>query len=155
MIVDVVRNDLGRVCAAGSVEVCRHAELMSLPTVHHLFSTVKGRLCADAGPVDLLRAAFPAASITGAPKIEAMRAARREEGQLRGPCMGAIGWISMDGRMELSVAIRTAFASGGRVRYYAGCGITAESDPGNEFEESRHKAAAFARAVGSQDNGNG
>ncbi len=145
MIVDVVRNDLGRVCETGSVEVTQHAALMTLPTVHHLYSTVRGRL--RDGLVDLLRAAFPAASITGAPKIEAIRAAMREEGQLRGPCMGAIGWISMDGNMELSVAIRTAFTSDGQVRYYAGCGITADSDPHTEFVESSHKAAAFVRAL--------
>ena len=145
MIVDVVRNDLGRVCETGSVEVTQHAALMTLPTVHHLYSTVKGRL--REGLVDLLRAAFPAASITGAPKIEAIRAAIREEGQLRGPCMGAIGWISMDGNMELSVAIRTAFTSDGQVRYYAGCGITVDSDPHTEFIESSHKAAAFVRAL--------
>ncbi len=145
MIVDVVRNDLGRVCETGSVKVTQHAALMTLPTVHHLYSTVKGRL--RGGLVDLLRAAFPAASITGAPKIEAIRAAMREERQLRGPCMGAIGWISMDGNMELSVAIRTAFTSDGQVRYYAGCGITADSDPHTEFIESSHKAAAFVRAL--------
>ena len=150
MIVDVARNDLGRVCETGSVEVAAHAEMMTLPTVHHLFSTVRGRLREGTRPVDLLRAAFPAASITGAPKIEAMRIAVREEGQLRGPCMGAIGWISMDGRMELSVAIRTAFVIGDRVRYYAGCGITAGSDPASEFEESQHKAAAFVRALGTE-----
>jgi para-aminobenzoate synthetase component 1 len=145
MIVDVVRNDLGRVCEIGSVEVTQHAALMTLPTVHHLYSTVRGRL--RGGLVDLLRAAFPAASITGAPKIEAIRVAMREEGQQRGPCMGAIGWISMDGNMELSVAIRTAFTSDGQVRYYAGCGITADSDPHTEFIESSHKAAAFVRAL--------
>ena len=147
MIVDVVRNDLARVCEPGSVKVVKHAEFMSLPTVHHLFSTVRGRLRDDAGAADLLRAAFPAASITGAPKIEAMRLAMREEGQRRGPAMGAIGWISLDGRMELSVAIRTAFVTGGRARYYAGCGITSDSVARAELEESRHKAAAFARAL--------
>ena len=154
MIVDVVRNDLGRVCRTGSVQVVQHAESMSLPTVHHLFSTVKGSLREDAGIVDLLRAAFPAASISGAPKIEAMRAAMREEGQWRGPCMGAIGWISLDGRMELSVAIRTAFVADDRVRYYAGCGITSDSIPSAEFEESRHKAAAFVRALGREQDPN-
>jgi len=151
MIVDVVRNDLSRVCKAGSVEVTAHAELMTLPTVHHSFSTVRGALRDDTGSADLLRAAFPAASISGAPKIEAMRIAAREENQPRGPCMGAIGWIGMDGHMELSVAIRTAFVADGVVRYYAGCGITAGSDPAAEFEESRHKAAAFVRALGRED----
>ncbi|MBV8843059.1 MAG: anthranilate synthase component I family protein, partial [Bryobacterales bacterium] len=89
MIVDVTRNDLARVCEPGSVEVVEHAAHLSLPTVHHLFSTVRGRLRRECGSVDLLRAAFPAASISGAPKIEAMRVAFREEGQWRGPCMGA------------------------------------------------------------------
>lgn len=147
MIVDVTRNDLARVCQPGSVEVLKHAELMTLPTVHHLFSTVRGRLREGIGPVQLLKAAFPAASISGAPKIEAMRIAMREEGHLRGPCMGAIGWISLDGDMELSVAIRTAFAEYGRVRYLAGCGITAGSVPADEYAESEHKAAAFIRAL--------
>jgi para-aminobenzoate synthetase component I len=147
MIVDVVRNDLGRVCEIGSVKVVAHAEMMTLPTVHHLYSTVTGKLRDDASSVDLLRAAFPPASISGAPKIEAIRVAMREEKQLRGPCMGAIGWISMNGDMDLSVAIRTAFVTNGLVRYYAGCGITADSVPSDEFEESEHKAAAFVRAL--------
>jgi len=148
MIVDVVRNDLARVCKTGTVKVESHAALMTIPTVHHLWSKVTGRLREGNTPVDLLRAAFPPASISGAPKIEAMRVAMREEGQLRGPCMGAIGWISLDGDMELSVAIRTAFSTGGRVRYYAGCGITSESDPATEYEESAHKSAAFLKALG-------
>ncbi len=130
---------------------------MSLPTVHHSFSVVRGHLRNDASLVDLLRASFPAASISGAPKIEAIRVALREEKQLRGPCMGAIGWMSLgeseagasqNKRMEMSVAIRTAFVTDGIVRYYAGCGITADSDPAAEFEESGHKAAAFLRALG-------
>jgi para-aminobenzoate synthetase component 1 len=147
MIVDVVRNDLSRVCQVGSVKVTEHAKLMTLPTVHHSYSTVQGRLKTGAGPIDLLRAAFPAASISGAPKIEAMRVAMREEGRRRGPCMGAIGWIDGNGDMEFSVAIRTAFTENGRVYYYAGCGITADSVPSDEFEESGHKAAAFLRAL--------
>jgi para-aminobenzoate synthetase component 1 len=155
MIVDVVRNDLSRVCETGSVRVAGHAKLMSLPTVHHLYSTVTGRLRAEAGPVELLRAAFPAASITGAPKIQAIRVATQAEGQQRGPCMGAIGWIALDGRMEMSVAIRTAFVTDGRVRYYAGCGITADSIPHDEFVESSHKAAAFVRALGGESDSRG
>ena len=143
MIVDVVRNDLSRVC--DEVKVTEHAQLMTLPTVHHSYSTVQGKL--RAGPIDLLRAAFPAASISGAPKIEAMRVALREEGRKRGPCMGAIGWIDPNGDMEFSVAIRTAYTENGRVRYYAGCGITADSIPAEEWKESAHKAAAFLRAL--------
>ncbi len=148
MIVDVVRNDLSRVCETGSVKVAEHAAFMTLPTVHHIFSRVTGRLRPSSTPVDLLRAAFPAASISGAPKIEAMRVAYAQEQQRRGPAMGAIGWISLTGDLEFSVAIRTAFTSGGRVRYYGGCGITADSNPREEFLESRHKIAAFARALG-------
>ncbi len=143
MIVDVVRNDLSRVC--DEVRVTEHAKLMTLPTVHHSYSTVQGKL--RTGPIDLLRAAFPAASISGAPKIEAMRVALREEGRMRGPCMGAIGWIDPNGDMEFSVAIRTAYTENGRVRYYAGCGITADSVPTEEWDESCHKAAAFLRAL--------
>lgn len=147
MIVDVVRNDLGRVCRTGSVAVTEHARLMKLPTVHHSYSTVSGVLKDEATSADLLRASFPPASISGAPKIEAMRVARREEKQLRGPAMGAIGWIGMNGDLELSVAIRTAFTSEGKIHYYAGCGITADSIPADEYEESAHKAAAFLRAL--------
>jgi anthranilate/para-aminobenzoate synthase component I len=147
MIVDVVRNDLARVCQAGSVRVTRHAELMTLPTVHHTFSEVIGQLRPECGPADLLRAAFPPASITGAPKIRAMEVAALEEGYRRGPCMGSIGWIAMNGDMELSVAIRTAVAARGRICYLAGCGITAESVPEEELAESETKAAAFLKAL--------
>lgn len=148
MIVDVVRNDLGRVAKTGTVTVTEHAQLMTLPTVHHSYSTVRAELQVDASPVDLLRASFPPASISGAPKIEAMRVAMREEQQLRGPAMGAIGWISLTGDLELSVAIRTAWVADNKIRYYAGCGITADSVPSEEYEESEHKAAAFRRALG-------
>jgi para-aminobenzoate synthetase component 1 len=153
MIVDVVRNDLGRVCETGSVEVTGHAELMSLPTLHHTVSTVRGRLRPDAGPVGLLRAAFPPASITGAPKIQAMAAIAAEEERRRGPAMGALGWISLGGDLELAVAIRTAAAARGRVVYHAGCGIVADSDPEQEFEESAVKARAFLTALGAGEAG--
>jgi para-aminobenzoate synthetase component I len=148
MIVDVTRNDLGRVCCPGSVAVARHAELVTLPTVHHTFSEVTGRLRPECGPADLLRASFPPASITGAPKIHAMEVATLEEGYRRGPAMGSTGWISLDGDMELSVAIRTAVGSGERIWYLAGCGITAESLPQEELAESQAKAAAFLQALG-------
>ncbi len=151
MIVDVSRNDLARVCQVGSVAVREHARLLTLPALHHTMSIVEGRLRPDMTVMDLLRASFPAASITGAPKIEAMRAAAREEPARRGPPMGAIGWISLDGRLELSVAIRTAYADRGRACYLAGCGITADSDPESELLESRTKASPFARALGLTD----
>ncbi len=153
MIVDVVRNDLGRVCATGSVEVTSHAGLMTLPTLHHTVSAVRGHLRPDAGPCELLRAAFPPASITGAPKIQAMTAIAAEEERRRGPAMGALGWISLGGNLELAVAIRTAAASRGRVVYHAGCGIVADSDPELEFAESAAKARAFLSALGMQEIG--
>lgn len=155
MIVDVARNDLGRVCEPGSVEVVRHAELATLPTLHHTISTIRGRL-ATAGPeraIELLRAAFPPASITGAPKIRAMTVAAAEEEVRRGPAMGAFGWISLGGDLELAVAIRTAVAARGKVAYHAGCGIVVDSDPELEHEESAVKARAFLTALGAPEIG--
>jgi para-aminobenzoate synthetase component 1 len=148
MIVDVARNDLGRVCETGSVEMSSHAELMTLPTVHHTVSTVRGRLRPDAGPAALLRATFPPASITGAPKIRAMAVIAAEEERRRGPAMGALGWISLGGDLDLAVAIRTAAAVEGRIAYHAGCGIVADSDPELELAESTVKARAFLAALG-------
>lgn len=155
MIVDVARNDLGRVCEPGSIEVPAHAELISLPTLHHTVSTVRGRLLPE-GPervVALLRASFPPASITGAPKIRAMTVAAAEEEVRRGPAMGAFGWISLAGDLELAVAIRTAVAARGRVAYHAGCGIVVDSDPELEHEESAVKARAFLTALGAPESG--
>lgn len=149
MIVDLVRNDLGRVCTAGTVEVAEHARLMELPAVWHTVSRVRGTLAPGVGPTRLLRATFPAGSITGAPKIQAIEVAGEQEPRRRGPAMGAVGWIDPAGDLELSVAIRTAVAAGDRVVYHAGCGIVAESDPAQELEESLVKARAFLAAIGS------
>jgi para-aminobenzoate synthetase component 1 len=151
MIVDVARNDLGRVCRAGSVRVESHAELMTLPTVHHTVSRVTGTLRDEIGPVELLRATFPPASISGAPKIRAMAVLGALEERRRGPAMGALGWIGCDGDLELSVAIRTAVAARGRIAYHAGCGIVADSDPQEELDESSAKARAFLAALGAAE----
>lgn len=151
MIVDVARNDLGRVCDAGSVQVPAHAELVTLPTLHHTVSTVRGRLLRDRSPADLLRASFPPASITGAPKIRAMSILAGEEEVRRGPAMGAFGWISLAGDLELSVAIRTAVHAKGKIAYHAGCGIVTDSDPELELEESAVKARAFLTALGASE----
>jgi para-aminobenzoate synthetase component 1 len=151
MIVDVARNDLGRVCETGSVHVTAHGELMTLPTVHHTVSTIRGKLRPDVTPADLLRASFPPASITGAPKIQAMAVIAAEEPRRRGPAMGALGWISLGGDLDLAVAIRTAAVSafrGHRVAYHAGCGIVADSDPELEWDESAAKARAFLTSLG-------
>lgn len=148
MIVDLVRNDLGRVCVPGSVRVAAHRELMELATVWHTVSRVTGEL-PDTRLVPLLRASFPPGSITGAPKIQAVAEARQEETVRRGPAMGAVGWIEPGAGLELSVAIRTAVADRERVVYHAGCGIVADSDPREEREESLVKAAPFLSAFGS------
>lgn len=150
MIVDVVRNDLGRVAATGSVEVVAHAELVTLPTVHHTVSTVRARLAPGTTAADLLRATFPPASISGAPKIQAVAVAAAEEERRRGPAMGAIGRLSLSssGDLDLAVGIRTAVVARGRVAYHAGCGVVADSDPEAELEETRVKARAFLAALG-------
>lgn len=148
MIVDVARNDLGRVAEPGSIATPVLGELSTLPTVHHLVAQVRGTLRRDVGPADLLRATFPAASISGAPKIRAMAVISAEEQRRRGPAMGAFGWISLAGDLELAVAIRTAAVAQGRIAYHAGCGITADSLPDLEREESEAKAAAFLTAIG-------
>ncbi|HVF61974.1 MAG TPA: anthranilate synthase component I family protein [Thermoanaerobaculia bacterium] len=148
MIVDVVRNDLGRVAVTGSVEVAAHAELMTLPTLHHTVSRVRARLAPGTNAADLLRASFPPASISGAPKIRAVAVAAAEEERRRGPAMGAVGRIALSGELDLSVAIRTAVAARERVAYHTGGGIVADSDPEAELEETRVKARAFLAALG-------
>jgi len=147
MIVDLVRNDLGRVCVPGSVGVAAHGRLMRLPTVLHTDSRIVGRLRSGVTAADLIRATFPAGSITGAPKIQAMIVAASEEPYRRGAAMGSIGWIDQGGDLELSVAIRTAVVADGSVVYHAGCGIVADSDPEAELQETEIKARAFLEAV--------
>ena len=148
MIVDLARNDLGRVCVPGSVQVRQHRLFLTLPTVHHTCSVVEGEILPGTSVVQRLRAAFPPGSITGAPKIEAMRVAYAEEPCRRGVAMGSIGWIDASGDMEMSVAIRTATLADGRVRYHAGCGIVADSSPREELEETVAKARPFLQAIG-------
>jgi len=147
MIVDLERNDLGRVCETGSVTVDGVARVLSLPTVHHLVSTVRGRLRADVGLATLLEATFPGGSITGAPKRRAMQIIDELEPVARGPYTGATGWLGAAGDLDLAVAIRTALVSGGRLWLSVGGGIVADSTPEEEHAETEVKAAAFARLV--------
>jgi para-aminobenzoate synthetase component 1 len=147
MIVDLERNDLGRVCETGSVVVDGVARVLSLPTVHHLVSTVRGRLRAGVGLAALLEATFPGGSITGAPKRRAMQIIDELEPAARGPYTGATGWLGAAGDLDLAVAIRTALVSGGRLSLSVGGGIVADSTPEDEFAETEVKAAAFARLV--------
>ena len=148
MIVDLERNDLGRVAEIGSVAVEAYARLESHPTVHHLVSSVVGRVRPDVGLADLLRATFPGGSITGAPKARAMDIIRELEPVPRGAYTGAFGLFHPSGDLELGLAIRTALVAGGVVRYHAGGGIVADSDPERELAEAWLKTAALRLALG-------
>jgi para-aminobenzoate synthetase component 1 len=148
MIVDLERNDLGRVCEVGSVRVSEPRGIEEHPTVYHGVATIEGRLREEVGLVDLLRATFPGGSITGAPKIRAMEIIEELEPTRRGAYCGAIGWIGPGGQMELNVAIRTMTAKGGLVHMPVGGGIVADSMPEDEYEETLVKARAMFEAVG-------
>jgi para-aminobenzoate synthetase component 1 len=147
MIVDLLRNDLGRVCEYGSVRVERLFEPESYATVHHLVSEVRGQLRPGLGPIDLLRATFPGGSVTGAPKIRAMEIIAELERVARGPYCGSLGWIGFDGAMDTSILIRTMTCGRGWVQFPVGGGIVADSDPAREFEETLHKAEGMFRAL--------
>ncbi|MBT9291923.1 aminodeoxychorismate synthase component I [Prosthecodimorpha staleyi] len=146
MIVDLLRNDLSRVCRAESVEVPALCGLESYASVHHLVSVVTGRLEPGLGAVDLIRASFPGGSITGAPKIRAMEIITELERHARGVYCGAIGWLGFDGAMDLNIAIRTVTFRGGEAVFHAGGGVTLLSDPAAEYEETLVKAARIFAA---------
>jgi para-aminobenzoate synthetase component I len=141
MIVDLLRNDLGKVCRAGSVSVEALCELESFSSVHHLVSTVTGRLGEGMQALDVLRACFPGGSITGAPKIRAMQIIEEIERERRGIYCGAIGYVGFDGVMDVNIAIRTLTHQQGQVHFWAGGGIVADSNVEAEFQETLAKAA--------------
>ena len=148
MIVDVLRNDLGRVCRPGSVRVPRLCRLERTATVQHLVSTVTGRLAPGRDAFDLLSASFPGGSITGAPKIRAMEILETLEPVRRGPYTGAALWLGPDGSMASSILIRTFVADGQRLSLHVGGGITWRSDPAEEWDETVAKARGPLRAIG-------
>ena len=148
MIVDVLRNDLGRVCIPGSVRVPRLCRLERTGAVQHLVSTVTGRLAASRDAFDLLAASFPGGSITGAPKIRAMEVIEALEPVRRGPYTGAALWIGADGALGSSILIRTFVADGSRLTLHVGGGMTWRSDPTEEWEETRAKARGPLAALG-------
>lgn len=148
MIVDLLRNDLGRVCSYGSIEVVELCALEEHPTLFHLVSKVRGILRDGVTAGALLRAAFPCGSITGAPKIRAMEIIAEIETEPRGLSMGAIGYFSFDGALDINVAIRTMVIRAAVARFNVGGGIVADSCPSLEYEESLVKARALLRALG-------
>ena len=147
MIVDLLRNDLGRVCRYGSVRVEALCRLESYRYVHHLVSEVRGNLRAGKDAVDLLRATFPGGSVTGAPKIRAMEIIAELEQVERGPYCGSLGWIGFDGSMDTNLLIRTFVLGRGWMHFAVGGGIVADSDPGREYDETWHKAEGLLRAL--------
>ena len=147
MIVDLLRNDLSKNCALGSITVPKLFDVESYATVHHLVSTVTGKLRSDRDAIDLLRGSFPGGSITGAPKIRAMQIIDEVERARRGVYCGAIGYIGFDGGMDTNIAIRTLTVSHGSVRFWAGGGIVADSEVEAEYQESFDKAKALLRLL--------
>lgn len=147
MIVDLLRNDLSRVCVPGSVRVPELFALERYATVHHLVSTVVGELAADADAVDLIANTFPGGSITGAPKIRAMEIIAEIEPSRRGVYCGAIGYLSTTGALDTSIVIRTYLVLGDRVYFSVGGGIVADSDPEQEYRETLDKARALIAAL--------
>jgi para-aminobenzoate synthetase component 1 len=147
MIVDLMRNDLGRVCEFGSVHVPHLYQIETYPTLHHGVSTVRGQLRPDCDSLDAFLAAFPCGSITGAPKMRAMQILNELEPVSRGAAMGAIGYFGFNGDMEWNVAIRTATILGERAYFHVGGGIVADSKPAEEYEEMRLKARALFSAL--------
>ena len=153
MIVDVLRNDLGRVCLPGTVRVPRLCRLERTAAVQHLVSTVTGMLAPGFDAFDLLTAAFPGGSITGAPKIRAMQLLEAHEPVRRGPYTGAAGWFGADGAMQTSILIRTFVADGARLTLHVGGGITWRSDPAAEWDETVAKARGPLSAIGGREVG--
>jgi len=147
MIVDLLRNDLSRVCAPGSIRVPQLCTVETYETVQHLVSEVRGRLETDRTVWDLWRAAFPGGSITGAPKVRAMEIIAELEPTVRGPYCGSLFYVGCDGSCDSSIVIRTFVCRRGWITCGVGGGIVADSDPASEYEETLHKAAGMLRAL--------
>ncbi len=147
MLVDLERNDLGRVCVTGSVQVNELLGVESYTHVHHLVSNIRGTLRADVTPGELIRAVFPGGTITGCPKVRCMEIIAELEGAARGAYTGAVGYLNHDGSMDLNILIRTLVRTGTRVEWRAGAGIVADSIPERELDETRAKARGLLRAL--------
>ena len=151
MIVDLLRNDLARVCEDSSINVTDLCVLESLAHVHHLVSTVSGTLRNGQTPIDLLAACFPGGSVTGAPKIRAMDIITEIEQRPRGPYCGSLGYIGFDGHMDMNILIRSIIQSGSELVFNVGGGITAQSNPSDEYQETLDKAEGLFRAIGLEE----
>jgi len=143
MIVDLLRNDLGKTCLPGSVRATKLFDVESFASVHQLVSTVEGRLAPGKDALNLLEGCFPGGSITGAPKVRAMQIIEELEPQRRGVYCGAIGYVGYDGDLSLNIAIRTLVQHGDSIYAWAGGGVVADSDVDAEYQESLDKAAAL------------
>ncbi len=147
MLIDLERNDLGRVCAPGSVEVDELMTVESYAHVHHIVSNVRGRLRAGVSPGDVIRATFPGGTITGCPKVRCMQIIAELEQTPRGAYTGAFGWLNRDGDMDLNILIRTAEVDGAQAHFRTGAGIVVDSQPERELDETRAKARGLLRAL--------
>lgn len=147
MLIDLERNDVGRVCVGGTVQVDEYMTIETYPHVHHIVSNIRGRQRADASPVDVLRALFPGGSITGCPKVRCMEIIAELEGVGRGAYTGSLGYLNRDGSGDFNILIRSMTVSGNRLRFRAGAGIVADSKPRMELAETRAKAEGLLRAL--------
>ena len=146
MLLDLERSDLGRIAEAGSVSVDEYAIVESYAHVHHIVSNVRGRLRADVSPIDVIRAVFPGGTITGCPKVRSMQIIAALEAEPRSAYTGSLGYLSLDGSLDLNILIRTAMLRADEVKFRTGAGIVADSDPERELEETRAKARGLLRA---------
>jgi len=147
MLIDLERNDLGRICRPGTVEVDELMSVESYAHVHHIVSNVRGLLRAGTTPGEVIAAVFPGGTITGCPKVRCMQIIAELEAEARGAYTGAFGWLGGDGDMDLNILIRTAEVDGERVRFRTGAGIVVDSDPQRELDETRAKARGLLRAL--------
>jgi anthranilate synthase component 1 len=147
MLIDLERNDLGRVCKPGSIDVDEMMVLESYAHVHHIVSNVQGQLRDDVSPGDAIRAIFPGGTITGCPKIRCMEIISELESGSRGAYTGSIGYLNRDGSMDLNILIRTIVIHGHDIRLRAGSGIVADSEPQAELAETRAKAKGLIQAL--------
>ncbi|UTH72694.1 aminodeoxychorismate synthase component I [Chromobacterium sp. IIBBL 290-4] len=148
MLIDLERNDLGRISKPGTVEVNELMAVASYAYVHHIESNVRGKLRDDVAPADVLRALFPGGTITGCPKVRTMQIIRELENSARRAYTGSLGYLNRDGSMDFNILIRSFMQEGSQLRFRAGGGIVADSDPERELMETRHKARGLLRALG-------